>query len=58
MAEVPGAARPEIMIIAELNRKVVDQRRTFTPAPSLAEKVIRAEGGRARYKAILQKIHA
>ena len=41
MAAIPNVA--QLDSIAELNRKVVDKRRTFSPAPPLAEKIIRAE---------------
>ena len=41
MAAIPGATGP--VAIDALNRKVVDKRRTFSPVPTLAENIIRAE---------------
>ena len=41
MTATPGTTRSDTL--AELNRKIVDKRLTFSLAPSLAEKIIRAE---------------
>eukprot|EP00967_Tisochrysis_lutea_P147358 scaffold279817_cov32-Tisochrysis_lutea.AAC.3 len=41
MATTPEAVRADS--IADLNRKVADKRRTYSPTPSLAEGIIRAE---------------
>jgi len=55
MAAIPGATRPGT--IADPNRKEVDKRRTFSPAPTPVSSGTYNKDGRACYETFFMKIH-